>query len=142
MRLFDSTNRRKCCALATLLGTVVAVVSIGSAPTYAQRVFGLDTSSAANASAPTQTMWNNAFNDPDHGGAGYKFAFVRSSRGGLTAAEQRLDDGHFYDNISRATTAGMLVGSYHYARADLATTATPAGTNTATGDASHYLERA
>ena len=47
-------------------------------------------------------MWNTAFNE------GYKFAFIRSSRGGLTAAEQRLDDSQFYDGITRATNAGML----------------------------------
>ncbi len=137
MRLICSTDRRPCRALARLLAPVVVMVSICAAPAYAQRVMGLDTSSAANASAPSQALWNTAFSQ------GYRFAFLRSSRGGLTAAEQRLDDGHFYDNISRATTTGMLAGSYHFARGDLAPTALPTpGTNTATGDANHYLERA
>jgi len=101
----------------------------------AQRVFGLDTSSVANpGGAPSQAAWNTAFNDPDHGGAGYKFAFVRSSRGGTSDAT-RFDDGHFYLNITRATTAGLLTGSYHFARPD-------AATHTAVDDANHYLERA
>jgi autotransporter-associated beta strand protein len=143
MNLLGSKKVCKRRALAWLLGVLsVVVVSQCAVPAYAQRVFGLDTSSAANVSAPSQTAWNNAFNDADGDGVAYKFAFVRSSRGGLTAAEARLDDSHFYDNISRATAAGMLAGSYHFARGDLAPTANPPGTNTGAGDANHYLERA
>jgi autotransporter-associated beta strand protein len=119
---------------AGFLGSTVALAVLGAAPAYGQRVFGLDTSSAANPAAPSQTAWNNAFNDADGDGVAYKFAFVRSSRGGTSDAT-RLDDGHFYDNITRGTNAGMLVGSYHYARADVTT-------HTAADDASHYLERA
>ena len=133
MRLIERLCYR---ALAVSLVPAVIVVFICAAPALGQRVLGLDTSSAANGSSPTQTMWNTAFSE------GYKFAFIRSSRGGLTATEARLDDSQFYDGITRATTAGMLVGSYHFARGDLSPNATPAGTNTGTGDAQHYLERA
>ncbi|MCI0332280.1 MAG: autotransporter-associated beta strand repeat-containing protein [Planctomycetes bacterium] len=122
-----------CASAAFLPWSAVVVVYMCAAPVYGQRVFGLDTSSAANASAPSQTAWNNAFNDADGDGIAYKFAFVRSSRGGTV--DQRVDDAHFYDNITRGTTAGMLVGSYHYARADSAA-------HTAADDANHYLERA
>ena len=119
-----------------LKAACVPVVSLMLLPATAsaQRVFGLDTSSAANTNSPTQTMWNNAFNDADGDGVAYKFAFVRSSRGGTVDAT-RVDDLQFYDNITRGTTAGLLVGSYHYTRADVTT-------HTAADDANHYLERA
>ncbi len=110
---------------------VAALFTAG--PLYAQRIFGLDTSSAANHNAPSQAAWNNAFSDADGDGVAYKFAIVRSSRGGTV--DQRLDDAHFYQNITRATAAGMLAGSYHYARPD-----SPA--HTAADDAAHYLEQA
>src|SRR4051812_16443309 len=108
---------------------------------HAQRVFGLDTSSAANGSSPSQTAWNNAFNDADGDGIAYKFAFLRSSRGGLTVANGLVDDTQFYDNITRATTAGMLAGSYHYNRADLWDPVTMTG-DSGIEDATHYLNHA
>ena len=116
-------------SLAALL--TVSDVAMG------QRVFGLDTSSAANTNAPSQTQWNNAKNSgwAAAGIPSFQFAIVRSSRGGTIDAT-RLDDGHFYDNITRATNAGMLAGSYHYTRPDAI------ATHTAIDDANHYLERA
>ena len=48
---------------------------------------------------------------------------VAPSRGGTTATNGFLDDGHFYTSISRATTAGLLCGSYHYVRFDILTLA-------------------
>ena len=97
---------------------------------HAQRVFGLDTSSATlRPSPPTQAQWNNAFNDADSDGIAYKFAFVRSNHG--IPATGGTDDSEFYTNISRATTAGLLVGSYNYIQADL---------NTAVAEANHYLD--
>jgi autotransporter-associated beta strand protein len=138
MRLNGFTGEREGRALRIFLATSAAAIFLflGIHSAQAQRVKGLDTSSAANGSAPSQALWNTAFSQD------YRFAFLRSSRGGLTAAEARVDDSQFYDNISRATAAGMLAGSYHFARGDLAPTASPPGTNTATGDATHYLERA
>jgi autotransporter-associated beta strand protein len=112
--------------IASALSVLLTFTS--ATPTHAQRVKGLDTSSAANGSAPSQALWNTAFSQ------GYQFAFVRSSRGGTSDAT-RLDDSQFYDNITRATNAGMLTGSYHFARPDVVT-------HTATDDANHYLERA
>jgi hypothetical protein len=85
-----------------------------AAPASAPRALGVDTSSAANLTAPTQAQWNNVYAD------GYRFASLRSSRGGLTAGEGLQDDAHFYDNISRATTANLLSGPYHFLRIDLA----------------------
>ena len=114
-------------ALASL--SLAAGAALCAGPAYGQRIKGLDTSSAANGSAPSQALWNTAY------AQGFEFAWVRSSRGGTSDAT-RLDDLQFYDNITRATTAGMLVGSYHFARPDAI------ATHTATDDANHYLERA
>jgi hypothetical protein len=111
MIFIRSIVRHKRAALARLLsvgGGIVAVCMI-AAPAVGQRVFGVDTADVANASAPSQTAWNNAFNDADGDGVAYKFAFVRALFGNSSAA-----DTQFYTNISRATTAGLLVGSYHF----------------------------
>jgi len=99
-----------------------------AAPAFAQRVFGVDTADVANSNAPTQAMWNNAFNDADGDGVAYKFAFVRALYGFGSDA-----DTQFTTNISRATTAGMLVGSYHFV--------TPTTTDGAT-EASNYVAKA
>ena len=128
-------------ALFSAAVPAVVVFSIFAEPVRAQRVFGLDTSSAANGSSPSQTAWNNAFNDTDGDGIAYKFGFVRSSRGGLTVANGLLDDSQFYDNISRGTTAGLLMGSYHYTRADLWDPVAMTG-NSGAEDATHFLNRA
>ena len=132
MRLVCSNGRTLRRALATnwvMVAAVAALICCGPNRSIAQRVKGLDTSSAANTNAPSQSLWNTAFNQ------GYQFAFVRSSRGGTSDAT-RLDDGQFYDNITRATNSGMLTGSYHFARPDAF------ATHTAADDANHYLERA
>jgi autotransporter-associated beta strand protein len=106
------------------------VILVGSLATRvtAQRVFGVDTADVANASAPSQAAWNNAFNDADGDGVAYKFAFVRALFGNSSAA-----DTQFYTNISRATTAGLLTGSYHFV--------TPDTTNGVT-EANNYIAKA
>ena len=141
MKLIGSIDAPRYRALSVLLVPAFLAIFMCTAPAYGQRVFGLDTSSAANTNSPSQTAWNNAFNDADGDGIAYKFAFVRSSRGGLTVANGLVDDSQFYDNITRATTAGMLAGSYHYTRADLWNPTTMTG-NSGTEDATHYLNRA
>jgi autotransporter-associated beta strand protein len=116
-------------AQSALVVAILTLVLAGSqrTPAMAQRVFGLDTSSAANTSAPSQAAWNNAFNDADGDGIAYKFAFLRSNHGVTN------DDSQFYTNISRATTAGLLAGSYNFVEPNL---------NTAVVEANHYLARA
>lgn len=106
----------------------VAFLDWASATASAQRVFGVDTADVANASAPSQAAWNNAFNDADGDGIKYSFAIVRALFGNSSAA-----DTQFYTNISRATTAGMLAGSYHYVTPD-----TTGGVN----EANNYLSKA
>src|SRR5690606_21739243 len=132
MHCFTNPARRVPIALACC-STALVLAVLTARPSYGQRVFGLDTSSAANHNPPSQAAWNNSFNDADGDGIAYKFAIVRSSRGGTV--DERVDDAHFYHNITRATTAGMLSGSYHYARPDSLA-------HTAADDATHYLEQA
>src|ERR1051325_810413 len=96
----------------------------------AQRVFGLDTSSAANFDV-TQTQWNNAYNVGGAGFSSFQFAFVRSNHG--IPATGGNDDTIFYNNMSRGTIAGLLMGSYNYDLAD---------SNTGVAEANYYLQRA
>src|SRR3954454_24465517 len=126
--------RMKCSVKACNRGLVVrmvlaASVALGAValagPAMAQRVFGVDTASVANATAPSQTAWNNAFNDADGDGVAYRFAFVRGLFGNNTTA-----DTQFYANISRATTAGLLAGSYHFVTPD---------TTNGTAEANNYI---
>jgi autotransporter-associated beta strand protein len=124
-----------CRALAMLLVPAAAIaVSINSSPAYGQRVFGLDTSSAANFDV-TQEQWNAAYNSgyAPAGIASFQFAIVRSSHGGTDGVSPASDDSQLYQNISRATTAGMLAGSYHYPHANV---------YTAADEAQHYLNHA
>jgi autotransporter-associated beta strand protein len=109
-------------AIALLVACAIAV------PARAQRVFGVDTADVANGSAPSQAAWNNAFNDADGDGVAYKFAFVRALFGNSSAA-----DTQFTTNISRATTAGLLTGSYHFVTPD-----TTGGVN----EANNYISKA
>ncbi|MEO6436349.1 MAG: autotransporter-associated beta strand repeat-containing protein, partial [Tepidisphaeraceae bacterium] len=73
-----------------------------------------------------------------------KFGFVRASRGAtfgpiVPVGENdgdpynRFDDRFFVQNITRGTAAGMLMGSYHFNRADIAG-------NTGADEANHYME--
>lgn len=115
-------------ALATLLGAVLAITAllICTAPANAQHVMGLDTSSIASGSAgPGQAKWNTAFSQ------GYRFAFVRASRGGTVA--DSFNDPAVFNNITQATTAGLLAGTYHFTRPD-STTA-----HTGDDEAQHYM---
>src|SRR4051794_24341998 len=115
----DLPLQRIIAATISLAGFVLA------SPAMAQRVFGVDTADVANATAPSQAAWNNAFNDADGDGVAYKFAFVRALFGNSSAA-----DPQFYTNISRATTAGLLAGSYHFVTPD---------TTNGTAEANNYI---
>ena len=108
MTFTRSISRQKRAVLASLLIAAPAIVGafICARPALGQRVFGVDTASVANSTAPSQAAWNNAFNDADGDGTAYKFAIVRALFGNNSTA-----DSQFYTNISRATTAGLLSGS-------------------------------
>lgn len=133
----------------------LAAVSLSS-PTPAQaqitRALGLDISAwQGNIS---QATWDTFYSS-----ANRKFAFLRSSRGGTTGyynqndsdnsdglntLSQRYDDPYFIQNITRATKAGILTGSYHFNRADIiASTLNSNGiANTGTDEADHFLQMA
>ena len=116
--------------LALAAATIVAGLWGGSTPAQVQppstndRVTGLDISAwQGNIS---QTTWNNIRNIENR-----RFVFIRSSRGGTTGyynqsdadnsdglntLSQRYDDPYYVQNMTRATAAGMLAGSYHFSK--------------------------
>ena len=130
MNLIGSTGRLCYWALAALLVPMAVLVSMCVAPVYGQRVFGLDTSSAANFDV-TQTQWNNAYNVGGGGVSSFQFAIVRSNHG--IPATGGTDDTIFYNNMLRGATAGLLMGSYNFDLAD---------SNTGPAEANYYLSRA
>jgi autotransporter-associated beta strand protein len=129
----------------------VTLLLASSASASAQtRALGLDISAwQGNIS---QSTWDTFFSS-----ANRKFVFLRSSRGGTTGyynqndsdnsdglntLSQRYDDPYFIQNITRATKAGMLVGSYHFNRADIIESTTNSNNirNTGTDEANHFIQ--
>lgn len=135
------------CALAAL--ALTAQPEIARAQT---RSLGVDISAwQGNLS---QATWNS------FAGAGNRdFAFIRSSRGGTTGYynqsnsdndpptntfSQRYDDPYFVQNITRATTAGMFAGAYHFGRMDIIESTLNANgiANNGTDEADHFIQMA
>src|SRR5689334_15750690 len=118
MGLSGSMKRGSLCAVTAAV--VVAFLSFCAARVNAQRVFGLDTSSAANTNV-TQAQWNAAYTSgwAAAGIPSFQFAFVRSNHG--IPATGGTDDSQVWQNVARATSAGLLVGTYNYIQADLNT---------------------
>ena len=79
MNLTSSRFRsaRRAVAFSFVAMTATCLTFVFATPAVAQRVFGVDTASVANSTAPSQAAWNNAFNDADGDGVAYKFAIVR-----------------------------------------------------------------
>ena len=92
-------------------------------------------------------------------GDGRDFVFIRASRGGTTGfynqsdpsntngqnnLSQRYDDPYFAQNITRATAAGLLAGSYHFSRPDVIASTPHAGgiANTGADEADHFMQMA
>ncbi len=151
-------------SLAALLSAVTSA--------DAQRVLGIDVSawqgeiSLNDPATPssTKSSWatlKRPTNQVVNGvpGDGRDFVFIRSSRGGTTGyydqndsdnsnglntLSQRYDDPYFVQNITRATTAGMLAGSYHFSRPDIIATTKNANNiaNNGTDEANHFIEMA
>src|SRR4051794_14403131 len=135
MKLIGSIDSVCYRALSALLGIVLsfAVVSICAAA----NTQGLDLSSWQGT--VSQTTWNNIKNVQ-----GKLFGFARASRGAtfgpvVPSSENdgdgynRFDDPQFVNNITSGTVAGLLMGSYHFNRAELAG-------NTGADEANHYME--
>lgn len=136
-----------------MFAAVVVTAAVGMRSTCAQeRALGIDISywntgnnqSPGSAGIP-QSAWNTAFSTGNR-----KYVWIRATRGGTTGLGQssgtpgggsqetlsgRYDDPRFIQNITRATTAGMMAGSYHFARPDIAG-------NTGTDEANHFIQMA
>ena len=138
----------------------VALAACWTPPAIAQRVTGIDVS--AWQGNITQANWNTLKRATDQQvggifGDGQTFAFIRSSRGGTTGyynqndsdnsdglnmLSQRYDDPYFVQNITRATTAGLFAGGYHFSRPDIiASTLNANGiANTGADEADHFMQ--
>ena len=144
------------------IAALVAALFSAAVPARAQqRVLGIDVSAwQGNLSTTTWATFKRPTNQQVGGifGDGRDFVIIRSSRGGTTGyhdsgpgptqgpatLSQRYDDEYFVQNITRATNAGMLAGSYHFARADIiATTQNANGiANTGSDEADHMIQMA
>lgn len=137
-----------------LAAALLLVLGTCARPATAQRVLGLDVSTYQGNI--TQTQWNNIRVDDNR-----QFVFIRSSRGGTTGEDhrqggypagnntyfnlsERYDDPYFVQNINRATTAGLLAGSYHFARLDVIESTENSGgiANSGADEANHFIQMA
>jgi autotransporter-associated beta strand protein len=131
---------------------IFAAIAAGFQPAFAQRLLGLDIS--AWQGNMSQTTWNNIRNLESR-----QFVFVRSSRGGTTGfydqndadnsngnntLSQRYDDPYFIQNITRATTAGIYAGPYHFSRPDIVEGTLNSGgvRNSGADEADHFIQMA
>jgi autotransporter-associated beta strand protein len=157
--IYAAWKRRPCVAIAASAGAALWACAI---PAEAQRSLGIDvsawqgnisTTNWATLKRPTDQQVSGVFGD------GRDFVFIRSSRGGTTGyydqtdsdnsnglntLSQRYDDPYFVQNITRATAAGMLAGSYHFSRPDvIASTQNSGGiANNGTDEANHFIQMA
>src|SRR5258708_7136205 len=133
------------------------------------RSLGIDVSTyQGNITAANWATLKRATNQQVGGifGDARDFVMIRSSRGGTTGEDhrqggytsgnntffdfsERYDDPYYVQNINLATAAGLLAGSYHFARADvLAGTTNSDGVTTAgadnngTDEANHMIQMA
>lgn len=125
---------------AAALSGLVCVMAMGVAPAQAaDRVQGVDVSQWQG-----QMNWGTTYD------AGARFAFVRSSRGGLTGTISsglgRYDDPRFVENmqaISNLALDGKTIyaGAYHYGRPDTVPSTSSTAINThARNEAAHFIE--
>lgn len=108
---------------------------------HAQRALGVDVSDWQGPNI----NWATAAKPVSQGGANISFAFIRASRGGTTGTydevartgtlSQRYDDLYLTQNMAGTKAAGILAGTYHFARADIVT-------NTGADEGNHFLQTA
>src|SRR5262245_47738485 len=124
------------------VATLLALIG-GICPASAQqRVLGIDVSAwQGNLGAANWATLKRATNVQVGGvnGDGRDFVLIRSSRGGTTGEDhrqggypagnntlytysQRYDDPYYVQNITRATAAGLICGTYHFSRPDIIAT--------------------
>ena len=136
-----------------------ALLSVAdSAQAQQLRVLGIDISYyQGNITAANWTTLHRPTNQQVGGvyGDGRDFVLIRASRGGTTGfynssdssqdtLSRRYDDPYFVQNITRATTEGLLAGPYHFSRPDvIATTLNSGGiANTGADEADHMIQMA
>ncbi|MGB7160545.1 MAG: glycoside hydrolase family 25 protein, partial [Tepidisphaeraceae bacterium] len=147
-----------------LLGGGIASAQLVQPPSSGDRVLGIDVS--AWQTDITTTEWATLKRPTNQSvggvsGDGRDFVFIRSSRGGTSGfynqnnagnnnppgqntLSQRYDDPYFVRNITRATAAGMLAGSYHFSRPDIIAGTLNSGgiPNSGTDEADHFIQMA
>jgi autotransporter-associated beta strand protein len=142
---------------------LLALATFAVAPALAQqRVLGIDVSAwQGNISTGNWATLKRATSEQVGGifGDGRDFVFIRASRGGTTGyynqsdpnnldglntLSQRYDDPYFVQNITRATSAGLLAGPYHFGRPDVIETTMNSSNiaNSGTDEANHLIEMA
>jgi autotransporter-associated beta strand protein len=130
----------------TIATAAISAAFLGAGtPSLAQpvRVLGADISYWN--SGISQGNWNTAYSSGNR-----QFVQLRATRGGTTGLDQpqgtpgggttatlshRYDDPRFVQNLIGATSAGMIVGPYHFARPDVVG-------NTGTDEADHFIQMA
>lgn len=151
-----------CAKLATVTLWVAFWGAAVPSAAQQQRVLGIDVSAwQGNISTAN---WATLKRPPDQQvggvfGDGREFVLIRSSRGGTTGyynqsdpnnnnglntLSQRYDDPYFVQNITGATAAGLLAGSYHFARPDVIESTLNSGgiANSGADEADHMIEMA
>lgn len=98
------------------------------------REFGLDVSQFQGTINWTQTAQATLF------GQKISYVFIRSTRGGLTAAESSVTDTQFATNIVAARNQGLHVAPYHFSRPDLwSYSASTTANNSPEREAQHFM---
>jgi len=146
----------------TMLAAAAVMLAVGAPASAQQRVLGIDVSAwQGNISTANWATLKRATNEQVSGvyGDGRDFVFIRASRGGTTGyynqndanniqgsntLSQRYDDPYFVQNITRATSAGLLAGSYHFIRPEIIASTTNSGgiANSGIDEANHMIEMA
>jgi autotransporter-associated beta strand protein len=146
-----------------LIAAYALAMALGAAiPAEAQRLLGIDVSTWQGNISTTNWATLKRPTDQEVGGVfgdGRDFVFIRSSRGGTTGyydqtdsdnsnglntLSQRYDDPYYVQNITRATAAGMLAGTYHFSRPDIIASTQNSGgiANAGTDEANHFIQMA
>ncbi len=148
--------------IATAALSAALLSAVLPAQAQQQRVLGIDVSAwQGSISTAEFATLKRAADQQVSGifGDGRDFVIIRSSRGGTTGyydqndpdnssglntLSQRYDDPYFIRNITRATAAGLLAGSYHFARPDIIATTLNSGgiANSGADEADHMIEMA
>jgi autotransporter-associated beta strand protein len=163
-----ASSRHNTCKLLFICCSLTAVALERSVQAQPIRSLGIDVSAHqpnitsanwATLKRPTNEQVGGVFGD------GRDFVMIRASRGGTTGEDhrqggypsgnntlyygsQRYDDPYYVQNISAATAAGLLAGSYHFSRPDVIVgTVNSDGTtnmvaNTGTDEANHFIAMA